>query len=125
MTRSPEPTFRFVALAGLRYDESGFILDDPLIGEWRGRAYVVPEGFETDLASIPRVVQWLLPVIDKHVYPSIMHDYGYEDGWPNVTRAQVDRMFLDAMAAIGVPWWKRNLMWAAVRAFGAPFWGRR
>jgi hypothetical protein len=118
--------FRFITFAALVFDTPNeeWVLHDPLIGEWRGQAYEVPEGFRTDLASIPQAFQNLIPQTGKHVYAAIMHDAGYEDVFPGLTRAEVDAMFLDAMVALRVPWWQRNVMYAAVRAFGGSLWGK-
>ncbi|WP_123008449.1 DUF1353 domain-containing protein, partial [Escherichia coli] len=34
------------------------------------------------------------------------------------TKAEADRIFLDAMTVLGVPRWRRRLMYLAVRLFG-------
>lgn len=55
-----------------------------------------------------------------------MHDYLYAtrglDG--RYSRAGADAIFRQALAALGVPLWKRTLLWAAVRLGGADGWGR-
>lgn len=57
---------------------------------------------------------------------AVVHDYLYAtkglDG--RYSRAQADGVFRSALAALGVPLWKRTLLWAAVRLGGAGGWGR-
>lgn len=75
---------------------------------------VVPEGFLTDLASIPFFARWVLPVNDSHRLAAVVHDYlCRHDGFD---RPLADRIFLEAMAVLGVPRWKRWPMFLAVRA---------
>jgi hypothetical protein len=45
----------------------------------------------------------------------VLHDDLYAK---RAERSFADRVFLEAMEAEGVPWWRRRLMYAAVRAFG-------
>lgn len=91
-------------------------LGAPLLWEDEHEAIAVPEGFLTDLASIPRAVQWLIPVNGKHRRAAILHDYLFVI--QDRDRASVDRLFLDAMEADGVSWLTRRTMYAAVRAGG-------
>jgi hypothetical protein len=75
----------------------------------------VPVGFETDFASVPRVplAFWLCG--DTAERPAVVHDYLY--GCADVTREQADDVLYEAMAAVGVPWWRRVLIYRAVRLF--------
>lgn len=76
----------------------------------------VPAGFVTDFASVPRLpVVYLLTGDTAHA-PAVIHDYLY--GSPRRKRSVCDAVFLEAMEDIGVVWWRRRLMWAAVRVFG-------
>ncbi len=87
-----------------------FVLCAPFLrGDW-----IVPAGFDTDLASIPRIFQ---PFISKleGVEAAVLHDWFYR--FKVVPRAQADRIFLEAMEG-AVPWWKRRVMWLGVRAGG-------
>ena len=84
--------------------------------------FQVRKGFTTDLASIPRAFRSLIPQVGKHIQPSIAHDWAYE-GHTDLTRAEADRLFLEGMKAVGVWWLRRNIMYAAVRAFGGTLWG--
>jgi hypothetical protein len=92
----------------------------------------VPDGFESDFASVPWAARRLVPSFGPWAKAAVLHDYLYvtrgEDGkW---TRKQADDMFLEAMEAIaatrpdGQPdRLKRAMIHRAVRAFGAGGWG--
>lgn len=85
----------------------------------------VPVGFETDFASIPFGVRNLFPPLGRWGRPAIIHDYLYatkgEAG--RFTRLQADRIFLEAMEVVGVPAWRRTVMFRAVRLGGGGGWG--
>lgn len=75
-------------------------------------AIVVPKGFETDLASIPRWFTPLVPVNGDHRASAIVHDYLVRlEGFH---RPLADRIFLEAMKEAGVPGWRRYIMYWAV-----------
>lgn len=76
----------------------------------------VPAGFLTDLARVPRFLWMLLPPDGKYAKAAIIHDYLYDNALR--TKAEADRIFLDGMTVLGVPKWKRGVMYQAVRLFG-------
>lgn len=76
----------------------------------------VPAGFVTDLASVPRVFWTLLPPDGKYAKAAIIHDYMYDNALR--TKKEADLIFLDGMTVLGVPHWKRAIMYYAVRLFG-------
>ncbi len=88
-----------------------------------GRRIVVPAGFDTDGASIPRVLWALLPPTGSYMRAAAVHDFLCEclnKGLPHPfapTRAEADRQFLIAMKAIGVIWPVRLTLYLSVRAF--------
>lgn len=88
----------------------------------------VPEGFETDLASIPRMFTYILPINDRHRLAAVVHDYMYarRGVLPGkiVTRKQADQVFYEAMMALKVPKWKAWTMYRGVRAGGWVHWRR-
>ncbi len=97
---------------------------EPFVYLVDGELIVVPSGFETDFASIPRPIWNLLPPTGKYGKAAVVHDYLYVMGGkiPEVpgrvfTKKEADRMFLDAMGDLDVPWY-RFLMYQAVRWFG-------
>jgi len=83
----------------------------------------VPEGFITDLASIPPVARWLIPKIGKHAQAAVLHDYLYNTKM--FTRKKSDGVFLEAMTVLKVSKWKRKTMYRAVRMFGWIPWEKK
>lgn len=76
----------------------------------------VPAGFVTDLATVPRIFWTLLPPDGKYAKAAIIHDYLYDNALR--TKKEADLIFLDGMTVLGVPKWKRTIMYWAVRLFG-------
>ena len=81
-----------------------------------GDKVVVPIGFVTDFASVPRVFWKILPKWGKYGNAAVVHDYLYSKG--NRSRKECDKIFLSGMKVLGVPTWKRYSMYYAVRMFG-------
>ncbi len=77
----------------------------------------VPKGFITDFASIPRVFWNILPPWGEYGKAAVVHDYLYRSDTYPYTRKESDEVFLEAMKVLGVAWWKRNIMYYAVRVF--------
>ena len=90
------------------------------------RQITVPEGFVTDLASIPRPLQAIIPKVAKHRRAAVLHDYLYaiRGNLPdvNLSRAQCDGLFLEAMESTGVRFTRRWAMYLGVRSGGWAFW---
>ena len=92
---------------------------------------VVPSGFTTDGASIPRCLWWWLPPHGDYLPAAIIHDYLYAragkatSNGKGYTREQSDRIFYRGMLSLGIPTVKAWLMWKAVRVMGWTGWGRR
>lgn len=97
------------------------ILDRPLdyASDILGRTVVVPVGFSSDGASVPRFMWAIYPPFGAYLEAAIVHDWfcvSHEVDY--VTAAKV---FREAMEACGVPKWRRNKMYFAVRWFGPRF----
>ena len=75
---------------------------------------VVPTGFVTDLASIPRIFRFLIVKNGRHRAAAIVHDYlcRLKLGFNRVTG---DKIFLEAMKLCRVPRLRRRLMYIVVR----------
>jgi hypothetical protein len=73
----------------------------------------VPEGFRTDLASVPRWAYYGLFGNVAHK-AAVVHDFLIEEGYK---REDCDAEFMAAMKASGVPAWRRWPMYAAVRLY--------
>lgn len=76
----------------------------------------VPAGFHTDLASTPRIFWNIFPPFGKYEQAAIVHDFLYHFGIG--TKKEADIKFLHGMKLLQVPFWKRRLMFRAVRLFG-------
>lgn len=108
-----------------RYDKSGkwFILSEPVVYDvgYKGseETIVVPIGFVTDFASIPRTIQLLIPnYIGRRA--AILHDYLYKTNGLNgkYSRQRADQIFLEALNVLEVNFFTRSLMYSGVRIGG-------
>ena len=90
---------------------------DPLVYRGRSQRFVVPAGFRTDFASVPRVVTWLFPRFGAYTLAAILHDWLVTEGLRTraVTSREADGIFRRVMRESGVPVLRRWLMWAGVR----------
>lgn len=106
--------------ARLKDDDDIWVLDSPLIYESDivGKI-IVPSGFETDFASVPR-----LPIIyalfgDRAHREAVLHDYLYRiDSIPQASYSQANDVFFEAMKLRGKAFYIRYPMWWAVCAAG-------
>lgn len=99
-------------------DDGKWILLAALIYESdvAARTITVPAGFQTDLASVPRLPLVYLLTGDCARQAAVVHDYLYSTGI--VSRSVADEVLREASAITGVPTWRRVLMFAGVRLFG-------
>jgi hypothetical protein len=106
-----------------------------LIYQGQRDTFVIPAGYVTDYATVPRVVSWLIPRYGRYTRAAILHDYLITDRlgtsdvdrlapWPVITPTDVDGLFRRVLRELGVSAPRRWLMWAGVR-YGALFGGRR
>ena len=89
----------------------------------------IPAGFETDLASIPKIFWSWIPPCGKHSFSAVIHDYLYcmhevESNGVIIpfTKKQADEVFYNKMVYYGVPKLRAKMMYYAVRAFGRKYW---
>lgn len=88
----------------------------------------VPAGFETDLASTPRLFWAFLPPFGLYAKAAVVHDYLYNKQplvygqnitiTQRISRKDADGLFRRIMRESGVGIIKRYLMYWSVRAFG-------
>ncbi|BCF96655.1 hypothetical protein PPGU19_012240 [Paraburkholderia sp. PGU19] len=106
-------------------DDGRWRLTAPLIydSDVAGKVIVVPTGFITDLASVPRVPIAYMLAGGTSNEASVVHDYLYTSHI--VDRETADAVLREASAVTGVPAWRRTIMWAAVRAFGGSHWDEK
>jgi hypothetical protein len=89
---------------------------------WSLMGYSLPEGFVTDLASVPSIVKWYADDDDDLQAAAILHDWVYDKG--NCTRREADGLFYEAMVYTGIRRSKAWICWLAVRVGGRRAWRR-
>lgn len=71
----------------------------------------------SDLASVPRFVRWFENTYGRHTPAALIHDNligSTPNGGPLHSDTASDRFFRYMLASVGVPFFKRWIMWAAV-----------
>jgi hypothetical protein len=103
-------------------DDGQWILCTPLVyqSDVAGETFTVPAGFQTDLASVPRLPFVFLLAGDSARKASVVHDFLYTTH--PVARNVADAVLKEASLLTGVPKWRAWLMWAGVRLGGASHW---
>ncbi|MCS3766152.1 hypothetical protein HNP12_000191 [Aeromonas hydrophila] len=81
-------------------------------------SFIIPAGFITDLASVPKIVWNLYPPFGLYTGAAVAHDYLYRNPKMRMTREEADSVFLEVMHQANVRKAKAQLMFVAVRAFG-------
>lgn len=97
-----------------------------------GHDILVPDGFEFDLSSVPRIFWRLVAPFELSIAAPLLHDFLYRhrgDPPPGAvvpprtySRKEVDDLFKRIMKQEGVPGWRWRLAYAAVRVFGQREW---
>jgi hypothetical protein len=99
---------RWATLGDLRYQ-----------AEWE--CFVVPAGFVTDFASVPRIFTWLIPRYGRYTKSAILHDFLVSlSRVGRFDRYDADGIFRRTMREADVPVARRWVMWAAVRLGAGP-----
>ena len=100
-----------------RVNATTWALVDDLVYQGRWQRFVVPAGFRTDFASVPRVVTWLVPRFGAYTLAAILHDWLVTEGIRSevVSAREADGLFRRVMRESGVPVLRRWIMWAGVR----------
>lgn len=102
----------------LRRDPPGYDLGRYAITvtpiSWRG--FILPAGYVSDGASLPRVLWWFLPPWgDRTTLAAVMHDWLCETQTDVLTRADCDRLFRECLIDLRVERWLAWVCWAGVR----------
>lgn len=118
--------FRDKTLRVERVDDRTWRLLESLGYYGRDDMIVVPAGFETDFASVPRSLQWLAPSTGRYTLAAILHDYlcsrmscgratflGDDEHF--ITAREADGLFRRVMREEGVGPVQRWLLWSGVR----------
>ena len=89
-----------------------------------GKQIFVPAGFLTDGASVPRLFWNMIPPWGQYGQAAVLHDwlcensYCLESGFrKKLSRKEADDIFNEALLALDVPTWKRQVMVTAVKTY--------
>ena len=104
------------------------LLDDLIFRTDALNGFVIaPRGFQTDLASIPRVAWAIFPKEDLYDAAAVIHDAAYghalttlDGDRMHVIKPIADRLFLECLLTLGVSRPRAQLMYWAVVQFGHP-----
>lgn len=101
-----------------------FTVVHPFRVRWNGKRLYVPRHFESDGASVPRLLWWLVfPAEDlTALRAAIAHDCIYRlhpEGW---TKEDADKMFWETLIRDGVSRWRAWLAFVGVSLFGGRAW---
>jgi hypothetical protein len=114
-------------LTPLRAEKSGDVWTvlQPLVykSDVAQNVFIVPEGFVTDFASVPRIPLAFLLTGDSAHEAAVVHDYLYRE--QTVDRATADAVFREAAKVSGESGWRSWMMWAGVRLGGWIAWSDR
>lgn len=103
-------------------DGEYWVLGNDLVFSIRqtGQRIVVPRGFVTDFASVPRIFWTFFPKHGEYTRAAIVHDFLY---WQQkCSREQADELFDIVMEASEVDSTTRFTIYAAVRVWGDDAW---
>lgn len=111
------------------------VLDDCRCAALDGFTVTVKRGFKTDLASIPRLLWGFIASFELSLLAPIVHDLIYGSAGTvalphgevmpadkRFDRKEADDLFLELMTRSKIAYWKRNVAYLAVRAFGGASW---
>jgi len=111
------------------------LMEDCRYAAFDGWSITAKRGFRSDLASIPRLFWVVIAFHDLSLIAPIMHDVIYrcgglvllphgevEPAGRKFERKDADDLFLELMTRSNIAYWKRNVAYLAVRAFGQSSW---
>lgn len=84
-----------------------------------GTTILIPEGYASDFASIPRIFWTLIPPHGRTAEASVLHDYLYDTR--TGSRLDADLLFYRCIEPV-VPKWQSLMMFLSVRLFGKKWW---
>ena len=107
-------------------DEKGnvYTLLEDVTVLWQTNTLVIPAGFKSDGASVPRFF-WrsvFPPGDSRALTAAFAHDYVYRTHPAGWTRKMADDMFYDLLREDGVGWFNAQAAYWGVRLFGFSSW---
>lgn len=89
---------------------------------------IIPKGYATDFASVPRILWAIFPPHGRMATPAVLHDYMYDKRIGEAyfgqkrARRKADRLFLKNCIAAHVPAWQAVMVYYAIRIFAKKWW---
>lgn len=137
-TRPEDVEVSFDAKKGTwKLSHSVFVRFEDVIPFGAAEYVEIPADFVSDLSSVPRLIWPIVSSFELSLLAPMFHDWGYQhkgvytvtlDGQvkyaAEISRAEVDRLFLLLMKEADVRWWRRTYAYYAVRLFGGKAWGK-
>jgi hypothetical protein len=121
--RLPKPVLLTESVGGERLYWSR---QDMVFKSHKGAEIIIPAGFLSDGLSIPKVFRGIFPQSPSWMACGQLHDYGYRKDFPHdMTRKEVDLLFLYYMKMYGVGWLTRHTIYRAVRLGAMKNWKAR
>lgn len=114
------PNLPKMSLGPIQNGTRTYVLLEPLK---HGRG-VVPVGFITDGASVPRVFWPIFPHDGASFPAAIIHDFDYSHNPTGESRKKCDKAFLANMKRCGLSWIHRHTIYRAVRIGAGCAWKR-
>jgi len=89
-----------------------FLYQDPI----RTETVEAEQDLETDLASVPWFMWWLIASYGKHTAAAVIHDQLVVPVMTRDERVRADAIFFHALEESGNNWYRHRVMWSAVCA---------
>ena len=100
----------------LEYKNNKWEVMEDLSFQWFNTDIVVPKGFRTDLASVPRIFWSIYPPFGRYNGACVVHDYLYTTH--ALARIECDLILRAIMRKNRVSKVTRNIFYIMVRLFG-------
>ena len=82
----------------------------------------IPAGYETDLASIPIILQPIMGTSSRYAEAAVVHDWLCDHDWPPFLANAIMRCMLEVL---GHSTWRRVSIFWAIQLFGYGSWPRQ
>ena len=102
-------------LKTFKIEKGVYALKSELIYKTDDLEIIVPVGFKTDLASVPKPLKKIWKPFGKYSRSAVLHDYLYET---DMDRKECDKLFKEAMISDDVNPFTIDAFYIIVRLFG-------
>jgi hypothetical protein len=93
-----------------RLSKTQIELISPLVFVGKNRIFTVPTGFKSDGFSVTKYFEWYQDRFGKGLEGAILHDYVLQAPDIDMSFLECNDVFDDALKALGMGWWKRNIL---------------